>query len=520
MIAPNSLSPEREERLHEVLLDYLEAEARGQAPDTQQFLDAHAEFAEELADFLACRQRVETIVAPLRGVTAVGKDGKDDKDRKPDLRLLGDFRLVREIGRGGMGIVYEAEQLSLGRRVAVKVLPFAAALDPKQLHRFQNEAQTAAWLHHPNIVPVYAVGCESGVHYFAMQLIHGRSLAAVIAERQQSRDRKGAVAEDRSLGRGSDKSIAELGLRAARTLEHAHQQGVVHRDIKPANLLLDERGELWITDFGLAMFQTGPGVTLSGELVGTLRYMSPEQALAKRGLIDHRTDIYSLGATLYELRTLQPVFSGQDGQELLCQIASEEPILPRSLDRTLAVDMETILLKALAKNPAERYGSAAELADDFQRFLDHKPILARRPTLLDKTAKWARRHRALVAIGLVVFLLLIGGQMVSHYILVRQHRTFKTDYAKAEANFRQARRLADSLVDWSDEALSNKPEFLETRRKLLQAALTYYQDFIAQQDDETSFQPEVEDARKRAAHLLEELSAIRDQRVQGEKAIK
>jgi len=528
MIAPNSLSPEREERLHEVLLDYLEAEARGQAPDTQQFLDAHSEFAEELADFLACRQRVESIVAPLRDSTAVGqafqpdgKDGKDDKDRKPDLRQLGDFRLIREIGRGGMGIVYEAEQLSLGRRVAVKVLPFAAALDPKQLHRFQNEAQTAAWLHHPNIVPVYAVGCEAGVHYFAMQLIHGRSLAAVIAERQQSRDRKGVVfPQPLPYGRGSDQSIAELGLRAARTLEHAHQQGVVHRDIKPANLLLDERGELWITDFGLAMFQTSSGVTISGELVGTLRYMSPEQALAKRGLIDHRTDIYSLGATLYELRTLQPVFSGQDGQELLCQIASQEPFPPRSLDRTVAVDLETILLKALAKNPAERYGSAAELADDFQRFLEHKPILARRPTLLDKTAKWARRHRALVAIGLVVFLLLIGGQMVSHYLLVRQHRTFKTDYAKAEANFRQARCLADSLVEWSDEAMSNKPEFLETRRKLLEAALTYYQDFIAQQDDETALQAEVEDARKRAMHLREELSAIAHQHMQGEKAMK
>ncbi len=516
MIASNSLSPEREERLHEVLLDYLEAEARGQAPDTQQFLDTHREFAEELADFLACRQRVESIVAPLRDATAVGqafqpdgKDGKEDKDRRPDLRQLGDFCLVREIGRGGMGIVYEAEQLSLSRRVAVKVLPFAAALDPKQLHRFQNEAQTAAWLHHPNIVPVYAVGCEAGVHYFAMQLIHGRSLATIIAERQA-----GAAFADAS---GSDKSIAELGLRAARTLEHAHQQGVVHRDIKPANLLLDERGELWITDFGLAMFQTGSGVTISGELVGTLRYMSPEQALAKRGLIDHRTDIYSLGATLYELRTLQSVFSGQDGQELLCQIASEEPIPPRSLDRTLAVDLETILLKALAKNPAERYGSAAELADDFQRFLEHKPILARRPTLLDKTAKWARRHRALVAIGLVVFLLLIGGQMISHYLLVRQHRTFKTDYAKADANFRQARRLADSLVEWSDEAMSNKPELLETRRKLLEAALTYYQDFIAQQDDETPLQAEVEDARRRAAHLREELSAIPHQRVQGEK---
>ncbi len=523
MIAPNSLTPEREERLNEVLLDYLEAEACGQAPDTQQFLENHPEFADDLADFLACRQRVENIVAPLRDPTSVGQAGKpdgiDSQARKPDPRQLGDFCLIREIGRGGMGIVYEAEQLSLKRRVAVKVLPFAAALDPKQLHRFQNEAQTAALLHHPHIVPVYAVGCEAGIHYFAMQLIGGRSLADYIAERRTERSF--------AYSSGLDRSIAELGLRAARTLEHAHQQGIVHRDIKPANLLLDERGELWITDFGLAMFQTGPGVTLSGELVGTLRYMSPEQALAKRGLIDHRTDIYSLGATLYELRTLQPVFSGQDGQELLCQIASQEPILPRSLDRTIAVDLETILLKSLAKNPAERYSSAAELADDFQRFLEHKPILARRPTLLDKTAKWARRHRTFVVASLVVFLVLIGGQMVSHYLLMLQHSGFKTDYAKseegrtrAEANFRQARRALDSFVQCSDEAMLDKPELLATRRKLLEAALAYYQDFMAQQEEESSAQAEVEDARKWAARLGEELSDIANQRNEGKKASK
>lgn len=152
-----------------------------------------------------------------------------------------------------------------------------------------------------------------------------------------------------------------MGLRAAQALEYAHQQGIVHRDIKPANLLLDERGELWITDFGSAMFQTGAGITLSGELVGILRYMSPEQALAKRGLIDQRTDIYSLGATLYELVTLRPVFAGQDGQELLYQIASAEPIPPRSLDRTLAVNLETILLKALAKEAEELRAGRSQL---------------------------------------------------------------------------------------------------------------------------------------------------------------
>jgi predicted Ser/Thr protein kinase/AraC-like DNA-binding protein len=507
MIAPNPLSTEREERLHELLLDYLEAEARGQAPDTRQFLDTHAEFAQELAEFLACRQRVESIVAPLRGLSR-GHKGAGEETHSltvaaqiaPPPRLLGDFQLVREIGRGGMGIVYEAEQLSLKRRVAVKVLPFAAALDPKQLHRFQNEAKMAALLHHPNIVPVYAVGCESGVHYFAMQFIQGRSLAEMIRENVS----------------GLDKTrIAELGLRAAQALEHAHQQGIIHRDIKPANLLIDERDELWITDFGLATFQTGPGVTLSGELVGTLRYMSPEQALAKRGLIDHRTDIYSLGATLYELLTLQPVFAGQDGQELLFQIAYQEPILPRSLDRTIAIDLETILLKALAKAPAERYASAGELADDLQRFLEHKPILARRPPLLDKAAKWARRHRALVAVGLVAFLLLIGGQMASHYFLAQEHRQLqlktreaKEQRAQAEANFRQARRAVDFFVELSDEEMLERADVLEIRKKLLEAALTYYKDFLDQHGDDASIQTELTDSRTQAARILDQLEIM------------
>jgi hypothetical protein len=411
--------------------------------------------------------------------------------------------------------------------VAVKVLPFAAALDPKQLHRFKNEAQTAALLHHPNIVPVHAVGCESGVHYFAMQFIQGRSLAAFIDEGRQRSGELPASAgwcdqnQPANAGRSPTAAravrVAELGMRAAQALEYAHQQGVVHRDIKPANLLLDERDELWITDFGLAMFQTSPGVTITGELVGTLRYMSPEQALAKRGLIDHRTDIYSLGATLYELLTLQPIFAGQEGQELLWQIAYQEPAQPRSLDRTIAVDLETILLKAMAKNPAERYASAGELADDLQRFLEHKPILARRPTLVDKAAKWARRHRPLVAGGVAAFLLLIAIEAVSHYILSLKHAAFKEalreaheQRKRAEDNFRQARQAVDDFVGLSDEVIYDKPQPQEIRMKVLETALAYYQDFIAQHGDDPTIKADLEDSRQRVARILQEIFIIHD----------
>jgi tetratricopeptide (TPR) repeat protein len=392
---------------------------------------------------------------------------------EPDPRELGDFRILREVGKGGMGVVYEAEQLSLGRRVALKVLPFAATLDPRQLQRFKNEAQAAAGLHHTNIVPVHFVGCERGVHFYAMQFIDGRTLAGVIAElrRLAGRDQGGpeaspvlsvaaealvrgqtipephpandqgpTIAEPKprrtdfksvppgtsagetsvkaatSLGRSLRspayfQSVARLGVQAAAALEHAHQLGVIHRDIKPGNLLLDGRGNLWVTDFGLAHCQSQAGLTMTGDLVGTLRYMSPEQALAKRGVVDHRTDIYSLGATLYELLTLEPAFAGSDREELLRQIAFEEPKAPRRLNKAIPADLETIVLKALAKNPAERYGTALELADDLRRFLEHKPIQARRPTLVQRLRKWVRRHRAAVWSGAVVLLVaaLVGG---------------------------------------------------------------------------------------------------------------
>src|SRR5207245_1307861 len=364
------------------------------------------------------------------------------------LGQIGEFRLLREIGRGGMGVVYEAYQTSLNRRIALKVLPFAAAFDPKQLKRFDNEARAAAQLHHTNIVPVFAVGHERGVHYYAMQLIDGQSLAALIEElgrnepsawRQAvSRDKvpardspvaaeQSSVAEqlakhnggsetaaahhaslttERSTRRTSFfRTVAQLMQKAAEALEHAHQAGVVHRDIKPANLLLDVRGNLWITDFGLALFQSTTGLTMTGELLGTLRYMSPEQVSAKRGEVDQRTDIYSLGVTFYELLTLCPAFDGQDRNELLTQIAFDDPPAPRRRDRAIPVELETIVLKAIAKEPAERYATAQQMAEDLQRFLDDKPILARRPSAADRTRKWMRRHPGPVASASVV----VGG---------------------------------------------------------------------------------------------------------------
>jgi hypothetical protein len=447
-----------------------------------------------------------------------------------------------------MGVVYEAEQLSLGRRIALKVLPFAWSLDPRQLRRFKNEARAAAQLHHQNIVPVYAVGCERGVHFFAMQHIEGQTLAEVIREVRQLASSEApsvspassrvmlseaAAADTAAEPRGSlataysannamyFRIVTELGVQATEALGHAHELGVVHRDIKPGNLLVDLRGQLWVSDFGLAQFQRDAGLTLTGDLLGTLRYMSPEQALARRGVVDHRTDIYSLGVTLYELLTGEPAYSGQDREELLRQISWEEPRPLRRLRRGIPADLETIVLKAMAKRVEERYATAREMAEDLRRFLEQKPILARRPTLLERAAKWSRRHKAVVTSALVMLVLAAVGFAASTVLIAREQANTEAAYQRiteeqtrtkaayeAEVrNFQQARRMLDFFAQVSAEELADKPQAQEVRRKLLQAALDYYQTFIEQCPDDPSTQKELARSHLRVANLLNGMGA-------------
>jgi tetratricopeptide (TPR) repeat protein len=250
--------------------------------------------------------------------------------------------------------------------------------------------------------------------------------------------------------------VAELGVQAAEALDHAHQAGIVHRDVKPANLLVDGSGKLWVADFGLARLQSDPGVTLTGDLVGTLRYMSPEQALAQRVVVDHRTDVYSLGVTLYELLTLQPAFPGDDRQELLRRIAFEEPRRPRQVNRAIPPELETVVLKACEKNPAERYATAQELGDDLRRFLDDRPISARRPTLAQRLRKWGRRHRAAVRAG-VVLAGMSAALLVTLTWVAADWRGRRTATQQVVA---QALAEAD---DW--QALGKYPEALEAARR-------------------------------------------------------
>ncbi len=297
---------------------------------------------------------------------------------------LGDFRILREIGRGGMGVVYEAEQVSLKRRVALKVLRYGPVADEVAMQRFQREAETVGRLHHTNIVPIFAIGADDGVRYYAMQFIEGRDLGRVALD---MRSQSGAL---------DFRRIADWGLQASDALAHAHHRGVIHRDIKPSNLILDPENRIWLTDFGLARRRDDISLSLTGALLGTPRYMSPEQAAAARTPIDHRTDLYSLGATLYELVTGKPIFEAASAHEVIAKILHTEPVPPRVLAPDVPRDLETILLKCLAKEASRRYPTAQALTEDLRAFVAGRPIAARRPHALERTVRWVRQHRRLV----------------------------------------------------------------------------------------------------------------------------
>jgi tetratricopeptide (TPR) repeat protein len=345
---------------------------------------------------------------------------------------LGDFEILREIGRGGMGVVYEARQISLNRRVALKVLSGSLGLTPTAVQRFRREAEAAGKLHHTNIVPIYTTGEEDGSLFYAMELIEGPSLDRVIRELRNTKEKKPEpfkpideqattepyVSDSSQSADGTTLSVSSLSSDSryfdniarmiadvADALDHAHKQGVIHRDIKPSNLLLAPDGRLSINDFGLARMLEQPGMTITGEFVGTPRYMSPEQIAVGRIPLDHRTDIFSLGATLYELLTLQPPFTGERRDQVLAQILHKEPLAPRKRDKKVALDLETICLKAIDKDPDRRYQTAGAMADDLRRYVNRFAISARRAGPIQRTVKWVRRRPALAGAMLLALVL-------------------------------------------------------------------------------------------------------------------
>ncbi len=347
---------------------------------------------------------------------------------KPDPaaeRVLGDFRIVCEIGRGGMGVVYEAEQISLARRVALKVLPAHITIDPRSVERFEREAKAAARLRHPGIVEIYAVGEDAGTHYFAMERIDGTPLNVVIERmRQEGFDAlttrptstpsphraaapsgtKTSATSTAAQNKAYIETVVKLVASIADALDYAHGQGIIHRDVKPSNILVRADGSPTLMDFGIAREQGLPSVTLTGEFAGTPYYVSPEQAMSTRMKLDHRTDVFSLGVTLYELLTLERPFPGDDPREVLGRIITKEPLDPQKLNPRLAPDLATIVLKALEKDPDRRYATAGAMAEDLRAFLEYRPIAARRASVRTRLMRFARREPAKATLLAVLLL--------------------------------------------------------------------------------------------------------------------
>lgn len=520
--------------------EFVERYRRGEQPPVSEYAGKYPEWAAQIREIFPALIEMEQVDPANISATVIQcLDNVRKEPVIPELTELGDYRIIREVGRGGMGIVYEAEQISLGRHVALKVLPQQLLLDPRTRLRFEREARAAARLHHTNIVPVFGVGQQRGYHFYVMQFIQGMGLDAVIEQLKQVTDSDGnhptgaastsgqptaqaahdqvgpapfqtgfvdrRIVEDlaRSLlegslcGAQSDSSlflaaaapltvhnpstrilrevadgqnlgstegstavpllatteelpvfegegrrapaapagatvfplpgnfstavrpsqqqrywhsVGQIGAQIAGALQYAHLQGILHRDIKPANLLLDLRGTVWVTDFGLAKSSDQNNLTHTGDVLGTLRYLPPE---AFDGEADARSDVYSLGLTLYELLTLRPAFAEKDRHRLIRQVTTANAPRVDQVNPAVPADLVTIVHKAIERNPAHRYATAGDLADDLQRFLNDEPIRARRLSRTERLLRWCRRNRSLAALVTVVPLLLALGAIAA-----------------------------------------------------------------------------------------------------------
>ena len=590
--------------------EFMQRQRSGKHPSISEYTARNPELAgeiEELFPAIAAMERLKAQRGSQSGRATLGG---------PRLERLGDFRILSEIGRGGMGIVYEAFQESLGRHVAVKVLPRQALLDPRHLQRFQRESQTAARLHHTNIVPVFGVGEQDGFHYIVMQLIRGVGLDAVLSQLQQAGQgtaaavpgdapsascstkdairlaemlvqgpfepsrssacsgaellesetvpplvaapmslhvegqatsdsgqtpvdtlangsaasagaqgaASGAAMEARRFGSAYWRNVASIGLQVADALHYAHLHHTLHRDIKPANLLLDAQGVVWISDFGLAKVMEQTGVTHTGALVGTLRYMAPEQF---SGQVDARSDLYSLGLTLYELLTLRPAFDDARRSSLIRKISHEEPDRPRKINPAIPRDLETVVLKAIASDPARRYPSAGELAHDLQRFLEDRPIEARRASPVERVWRWSRRNPLVASLTMSTLSLLALVALVASVGYVQTTR--------ANVQEAQQRKKAEDTSALALEALDNifqqfapdrvpsastltvvgdsgeelavpvQPVLSNEAAALLEHLLAFYDRLAVQGDDDVKLRRKVAEANRRVGDIRQRL---------------
>ena len=441
----NAAQPEdgadRDQQLEAVIADYIRACETGTAPNRSEILKRHPEFADELRQFFGQHDRMNQIAAPIRGfgdslAQAVGPGQQ--------LSYVGNYELLEEIARGGMGVVYKARQTTLGRIVAVKMIVSGRLASEQDVQRFHVEARAAAGLQHPNIVSIHEVGQHEGWHYFSMDYVEGRDLSKILRENLSSA-----------------KQAATYVRQMAEAIHYAHQQGILHRDLKPSNILIDSHDQVRITDFGLAMrVEGGSDLTRTGQIVGTPSYMPPEQAQGKRSLIGPGSDVYSLGAVLYECLTGRAPFRADSVFKTIEQVIHAEAASPRTLNAAIPRDLETICLKCLEKEPHRRYGTAQLLADDLQRYLDVRPILARPVGFVERTCRWCRRNPVVASLMTTVAASLIVGTSVSTYFAMDASR-------RADDNFLLARKESDarSQADRRKTEAEGSAELAERHRK-------------------------------------------------------
>ncbi len=505
----------RRETVEQLAEEFAERYRRGERPPLSEYTARYPEHAEEIRDLFPALVMMEQIAPDSEAATSffTGSSLREQLVEHPE--RLGDYRILREIGRGGMGIVYEAEQVSLGRHVALKVLPQQLRPNLKQMQRFEREARSAARLHHTNIVPVFGVGEEGGLHYYVMQYIQGLGLDAVLDELRRlcqekrpsgsvsvaeptlvSRPDVSAEAVARSLLTGaferpaggvelrSDQaareaipaanraskdsgatttamlsassivlpgqsddgrksgvwtywhSVARIGSQVAEALAYAHYEGVLHRDIKPANLLLDTRGNVWVTDFGLAKLNDEQSLTNTGDVVGTTRYLAPEMF---NGKADARSEVYALGLTLFELLAFRPAFEESDRILLMRQILTGTTGRLEKLNPEIPRDLATIVHKAIDCDPGCRYQTARQFAEDLHCFIEDRPIKARRPWLSERLVRWSRRNKSLAAALAAIAALLITGTVASG--LTAEH------FRRLAGEAADGRRRAEQAID-------------------------------------------------------------------------
>jgi WD40 repeat protein len=400
-----------------VYAEFVHREEAGESPALDDYLRSFPALAEEL-------RRLHEAEALLAGLLPPWENLPNGPTR------LGDYLLLNEVGRGGMGVVYRARQVSLGRLVALKMMRSGILAGPEEVARFQAEAQTAARLRHPTIVAVHEVGEHEGRHYFSMDYVEGGSLA------DSTRGGRPLPAQQ----------AARCAEAIARAVQYAHTQKVLHRDLKPSNVLLDAAGEPHVTDFGLAKaLGGGPQLTATGQALGTPGYMAPEQADGRSKDVGPAVDVYGLGAILYELLTGRPPFQADTPLVTLQQVVTADPAAPRQLNRDVPRDLETVCLKCLRKEPHRRYATAQELADDLRRFLDGRPVLARRVGPAGRLGRWARRNPVVAALGAAVLILLISVSVILY---------FRAEERRTEALLQEARleRTPPRQHDWSERA--------------------------------------------------------------------